>query len=197
MWSDNEIKEYIKAKLKKSRYEHSLGVSETASKLAKVYGANVEKARMAGLIHDCAKNMGDSEILKIINDNGIKIDKLSLKMPQILHGLAASIIAEKVMGIEEQDILNAVIYHTTGRENMSTLEKIIYLSDFIEPSRDFEGVKELRELAYKNLETALISAFDSSIKYVIYKQELLHMDTINARNYLIIKAEQARSKNGQ
>lgn len=190
MWSHDEIKEYLRGKLKKLRYEHSLGVSETASDLASIYGADAEKAYIAGLVHDCAKNMTDSEIIKIITDNGLEVDNLSLHMPQLLHGLAASIIAKNIMGIEDQEVLDAVIYHTTGRDNMSVLDKIIYLADFIEPSRDFPGVNELRELAYKNLDKALIGAFDSSIKYVLEKHQLLHIDTINARNYLIINAEQ-------
>lgn len=190
MWSHSEMKEYLKKNLKKSRYEHSLGVCETAVKLAKIYGENEEKSYIAGLIHDCAKNMADEEIIKTIEDAGIKINILSLKMPQLLHGLAGSIIASNAMQVKDRDILDSITYHTTGRENMSLLEKIIYLADFIEPSRDFKGVEELRELSYKNLDKALLCAFNNSIKFVIEKHEILHLDTVKARNYMIINKVQ-------
>ena len=103
----------------------------------------------------------------------------------LMHGLAGSIIAKHIMGIEDEDVLNSISYHTTGRKNMTILEKIIYIADYIEPMRNFPGVDELRKIAYSNLDEALLLSFDNTIKYVITKGQLLHLDTIEARNYIL------------
>ncbi|CDI50238.1 metal dependent phosphohydrolase [Clostridium tetani 12124569] len=89
------------------------------------------------------------------------------------------------MGIKDQDILNAIRYHTTGRENMTMLEKIIYLSDYIEPGRKYPGVEKVRELAFQDIDKALINSFNITIKYVIEKDQVLHLDTIKGRNFLL------------
>ena len=186
MWSIEEMTNFIKSKLKKERYKHSLGVMDTAVKLAERYNADTSKARIAGLIHDAAKSMSDVEILDIVKANGYAVDAVSLSNPSsLLHGLVASIIAEKSMDVKDRDILNAIIYHTTGREEMSNLEKIIYLADFIEPGRSFDGVEQMRKVAYEDLDKAMLLAFNNTIKFVIQKDQYLHINTIEARNYIL------------
>ncbi|MCH3964717.1 MAG: bis(5'-nucleosyl)-tetraphosphatase (symmetrical) YqeK [Clostridium sp.] len=185
MWDEGEIDRYLKTNLKVTRYEHSLGVSSTAVRLAKIYGANVSKARVAGLIHDCAKCMSDSELIDIAERNGIIIDEVLDETPNLLHGPVGSIIARDKMGIHDDEILNAVAYHTTGKEDMSLMEKIIYVADYIEPMRDFPGVDKIREDAVDNLDRALLDSFNNTIKHVIDKKQLLHLNTIKGRNYLI------------
>lgn len=185
MWSEERIIEYLSKNLKKKRYDHSLSVRDTAVKMAQVFGADINKARICGLVHDCAKNMSDEEICSLVIKRGQKIDKVSMKSPQLMHGMAGAIIAEEIMGINDNEILNAVIYHTTGKENMTLLDKIIYIADYVEPLRNFPGVEDLREYAYKNLNTALLKCFDSTIKFVVEKGQLLHMNTIIGRNYII------------
>jgi predicted HD superfamily hydrolase involved in NAD metabolism len=186
MWSESQIIEYLKNNLNPQRYEHSLRVRDTSIALAQHYKADVNKARLAGLTHDCAKNMEDAEIGNIIVKFGYNIEGIYKKTPNLMHGLAGAILSEKVMGIEDKDILNSISYHTTGRNNMSVLEKIIYIADYIEPMRNFPGVDELRKLASGDLDDALLLSFDNTIKYVITKGQLLHMDTIEARNYILI-----------
>lgn len=185
MWSEEQIDDYLRVNLNKSRYEHSLGVRDASIRLAQRYSEDIFKAKIAGLVHDCAKNMSDDELINIVSSKGYEIDSVSLKCPQLLHGIAASIIAEERMEIYDKDILSAVAYHTTGRINMSKLEKIIYIADYIEPSRSFPGVEELRIAVFDDLDKALVKAFDSTIRYVLERHQLLHINTIQARNYLL------------
>jgi len=187
MWNEKEMLDYLHMNLKESRLRHSLSVSETAVTLAVIYGADIEKARIAGLVHDCVKNMEDAQLIKVARLHKVQLDEVYLHNPSILHGLVGSIIARDVMGIKDEDILNAIRYHTTGRKNMSILEKIIYIADYIEPLRKFNGVEELRSLSKINLDEAVIQSLENTIKYVISQNGLLHTDTIDARNYLLIK----------
>jgi predicted HD superfamily hydrolase involved in NAD metabolism len=187
MWNEKEMLHYLQLNLSESRLKHSLGVSETAVTLATKYGENIESARIAGLVHDCAKNMRVEQLIKMARGHDIYIDEIYISNPSILHGLVGSIIAREVMEIQDDDILNAIRYHTTGRKNMSNLEKIIYISDYIEPLRKFEGVEKLRTLSYINLDEAVIHSLENTIIYVIGQKELLHIDTIDARNYLLNK----------
>lgn len=185
MWSEEHIETYLKDKLDNKRFLHSLSVRDTAVKMAICYGEDENKARIAGLAHDCAKNMNGYELMNIAKKHGYKISSIYEESPQLLHGLVGAIIARETMAIKDKDIFNAIAYHTTGRKNMSLLEKIIYLADYIEPLRKYPGVEDLRELAYKDINKALIQSFDVTIKYVIDKGQMLHLNTIEGRNYLI------------
>ncbi|MBU3189745.1 bis(5'-nucleosyl)-tetraphosphatase (symmetrical) YqeK [Clostridium bowmanii] len=187
MWNEGEMLHYLQLNLSEGRLQHSLGVSETAVALAEKYGANIENARIAGLVHDCGKNMKDDQLIKVASEHEVQDDEIYIQNPSILHGLVGSIIAREVMGIQDEDILAAICYHTTGRKNMSILEKIIYIADYIEPLRKFKGVEELRFLSYIDLDAAVIQSLENTIKYVINQKELLHMDTVEARNYLLSK----------
>lgn len=185
MWTQDEIKAYLKNNLKESRYKHTLGVVETAIRLSDIYNCSKEKAIYAALIHDVAKYENDERLIAICTGNGYKISTIEKKSPYLLHGLAGSIIAKEKMGINDEDILNAAIYHTTGRENMTLLEKIIYIADCIEPNRVFPGVEELRIITFDNLDDGILRSLDDNIKFIIDRGLLLHENTIKARNYLI------------
>ena len=187
MWNEEQIEEYLKNNLSESRYNHSLSVRDTAVMLARKHGEDELKARIAGLVHDCAKNKNNKEIVEMVEENGYNIDMVCKNSPDLLHGLAGAIIAKNLMGIQDEDVLNSIAYHTTGRKEMSLLEKIIYIADYIEPLRKFPGVDNLRETVQKDLEEGILLSFNNTINYVISLGQLLHMDTIEARNYLIIK----------
>ena len=187
MWNEKQMLDYIKTNLKESRFRHSLSVSDTGALLAGRYNQNIEKAHIAGLVHDCAKNLTDVQLIKVARDHKIEISDIEIQNPSILHGLVASIIAKEEMGINDEDILMSIRYHTTGRKNMSILEKIIYIADYIEPLRKFNGVEELRNLSKIDLDAAIIQSLENTIKYVISQKGLLHIDTIYARNYLLSK----------
>jgi predicted HD superfamily hydrolase involved in NAD metabolism len=185
MWNEQQIIKYLKDALSNQRYEHSLRVRDTSVELAKHYGADPNKASLAGLVHDCAKNMKDEEIINIIEKYGHNIEGIYKRTPNLMHGLAGALIGRHIMGIEDEDVFNAVCYHTTGRKNMTILEKIIYIADYIEPMRNFPGVEELRKATYINIDEALLLSFDNTIKYVIDRGQLLHLDTIEARNSIL------------
>ncbi|MBU3110433.1 bis(5'-nucleosyl)-tetraphosphatase (symmetrical) YqeK [Clostridium lacusfryxellense] len=187
MWNEQKMYNYLEKNLKEARLRHSLSVSKTAELLAAQYDQNIEKARIAGLIHDCAKNLTDVQFIKVVTDHGIVINETERQNPSILHGLVGSLIAKEEMGICDENILMSIRYHTTGRKNMSILEKIIYIADYIEPLRQFSGVDELRCLIEIDLDSAILKSFDNSINYVISKNGMLHTDTIDARNYLLSK----------
>jgi predicted HD superfamily hydrolase involved in NAD metabolism len=187
MWQEERIKKYIKDQLNEARFIHSLGVMDTSEKLATFYGADPYKARIAGLCHDCAKKLSRNELINIAEKNEGKVEEIYLHAPQLLHGLVGAHISKNVFGIHDEDILNSIKYHTTGRKGMSLLEKIIYISDYIEPSRNFRGVNELRKLTYIDLDKVLLKSFDDTITYTISRGSLLHIDTIEARNYILYK----------
>lgn len=183
------MEDYLKNNLSDKRFKHSLGVRDSSIELALKYGFDAEKARIAGLIHDAAKEKTIEELVAIATKNGYILDDVSKSSPSIMHGFASKIIAKEEMGVEDEDILNAIEFHTTGRKNMSPLEKIIYLADYIEPNRNFPGINELREAAYRNLSEALLLSFDNTIKLVISRGNLLHVNTIEARNCIITERE--------
>ena len=189
MWDISEIEKYIKDNIKESRYKHTLGVIETAKKLANINGVDENKAHLAALMHDSAKNMPSEKMIEILNEENIKLDLVSKESPQILHGKVGAIIAKKVFEIEDEDILNAIEYHTTGRSNMSTLEKIVYIADYIEPNRNYPGVDELREITFEDLDKGVLKGLDNTLIFVIKEENLIHPLTIEARNFMLLEVK--------
>lgn len=181
----DEIKSKLKQTLKENRYNHTIGVMETAKKLAQIYGEDENKAEIAGLLHDCAREIRGEKLFELCEKYHIPVDDVSKAQPELLHGPLGAKLAEEVFGINDADILNAIYYHTTGRKNMSMIEKIIYIADVIEPLRDFEGVEEIRKEAMIDIDRAILLALDGSIRYVLSKGEMLHIDTVNSRNYIL------------
>ncbi|MCX7885588.1 MAG: bis(5'-nucleosyl)-tetraphosphatase (symmetrical) YqeK [Caloramator sp.] len=189
------IKRKIKSLLDSERYIHSLGVEKEAVKLGKRYDIDIEKCKVAALIHDCQKNLKDEELIEKALFYGINIDKIQKKSPQLLHGPVGALYSRQQFEINDEDILNAVYYHTTGRDNMSMLEKIIYIADIIEENRNyFKGLDEIREQAYIDINRALIMSADSTITYVIQRKNLIHPLTIEFRNNLLLEVESYEKK---
>lgn len=186
----NEIKEILKNTLKPERYTHTLNTADMAKKLAAYLHEDEDKAYLAGLVHDCAKNLSDEELLAHARKYHIGIDPVTQQAPYLLHGAVGAFIARDTFGIDDEEILSAVTWHTTGKENMSMLDKIIFLADLTEISRTYEDVKAIREIQFKDFEKALIMAFDGVIAFVLKQGCLLHTDTINARNYLLMQQNQ-------
>lgn len=178
-----EIQNKLLNDIGKKRFEHSLRVAETAKKLAEIYGVDVKKAYLAGLIHDCAKYNEEVYIKKYNIDFSI-YPVSSIKDP-VLHSFLGAEVAKKVYNIYDRDVLKAIEYHTTGRPDMSDLEKIIFIADAIEPARDFEGIEKIRKLAFENLNKAMLNLLDSNIIFLIGKKALINPLSFEARNYLI------------
>jgi len=183
----NSIKSRLREILSKERLEHSINVSKMACRLALNFGCNVTKAEIAGLLHDCAKDL-DYKILKaMIKEYNIKIDKLIYKIPKLLHPLVGAAIAEKEFNIQDSTILKAIRIHSTGAVNMSILDKVIYLSDKIEPSRNMEGVEEVRKMVWEDLDRAMLMVLDKELLYLISEGLLIHPVSIKARNNILNK----------
>ena len=170
-----KIKGKLHSILTSKRYKHTLGVAQEALQLAKRYNVDTYKAYLAGLLHDCAKCYTNKEKLELCKKYNINLDKFLLENPELIHSFLGAKIAELEYNITDFDILNAIAYHTTGRENMSILEKIVFIADYIEPNRDyFDGLDKIRELAYKNINTAIIFALENTMKYLKNRNIKLH-----------------------
>ena len=151
----------------KKRYEHTLGVEYTAAALAMRYDCDISKARTAGLLHDCAKCLTDEKRLSICEKQGIPVTKLEEKNPFLLHAKVGAFLAEDKYGVKSRDILNAIQNHTTGRQGMSLLEKIIFVADYIEPGRKHApNLAEIRKLAFVDLDRALVRILEDTLSYL-------------------------------
>ena len=185
MWGLEEIRDYLKNNLKPARYGHTLGVVNTAIKLAEIYGEDKNKAEIAALCHDVAKNMSNEELKKVIDNENIALSIDEENTQELWHSIIGPVIAKKVFGIEDEEVLSAMRWHTTGKENMTNLEKIIYLADLIEPSRKFDGVDEIREIAYKDLDLGMLKALTHTTIYLLTKGCAVDINSVKARNYLV------------
>lgn len=188
------IKHEIKLLLSEKRFEHSLMVEQEAVKLAGIYGLDVQKARIAAIAHDYAKSYSDEDLIKISKKYSIEIDEIQENFPQLLHGPVAACICNDKFGIIDQDILNSISNHTTGRKGMSMLEKIIYLADVIEPRRYFPGINIIRNKALSDIDSALLSACNGTLIYITQENYLIHPLTIEFRNSLLLKGVNANEK---
>ena len=162
-----KIMKKMEKALDAKRYEHTLGVAYTASSLAMSNGINFEKAFVAGLLHDCAKCISNEKKLEICNKHNIEISEIERKNLCLLHAKVGSYIAAKQFRISDRDILNAILFHTTGRPGMTQLEKIIYIADYIEPGRKHApNLPKVRKLAFQDLDEALLKILEDTLGYL-------------------------------
>ncbi|MDD4296642.1 MAG: bis(5'-nucleosyl)-tetraphosphatase (symmetrical) YqeK [Ruminiclostridium sp.] len=180
----------LKKELSLSRYQHSIGVMEESVKLANHYNIDNKKAEIAGLLHDCAKHLNNVESVKLIEENGIQLDEIQKNTPSLYHGILAPIIAAKHYDIMNQEILDALYWHSTGRAGMTPLEKIVFVADYIEPCRNFDNILHMRKIAYDDINKCILMVTDLSIRHVLSKGDLLHPDTVSTRNEALFKVKQ-------
>ncbi|MGO1370646.1 MAG: bis(5'-nucleosyl)-tetraphosphatase (symmetrical) YqeK [Senegalia sp. (in: firmicutes)] len=185
----SKIKEILKNEIDEERYKHTIRVVDMAIKLAKTYNVDEKKAELAALLHDSAKYKDREVLLEKANEFDIILDVILKNNHHLIHPYLGAKIAELKYNIVDEDILNAIKYHTTGRCNMTMLEKIIFMADFIEPNRSFLGIDHIRDLAFKNIDKSMVLAMDNTLKYIIDRGFLIHPDTIETRNSLILKNE--------
>lgn len=149
------------------RFEHTLGVEFTSAALAMRYGAPVRSAQMAGLLHDCAKCLTDQERVALCRENDIPMSKLEKENPFLLHAKVGAYLAEEKYGVQDPDILNAIRSHTTGRPNMSLLEKIVFIADYMEPGRKHApNLEEIRRLAFEDIDRTLLKILGDTLEYL-------------------------------
>lgn len=192
MSRNEEFKTVLKERLTEKRYIHSLNVADSAKKLARIYGADEEMAYTAGLVHDCCKDVPAGLQLSYLLENKADMTEIEINTAKLYHAMSGRIFAQKEFGIDDEDMLNAIRYHTTGRKNMSLLEKIIFIADFISAERDYNGVEIMREKAERSLEEAIVEGLSFTIKDLIDAERLVHPDTLDAYNDALFKIQQGK-----
>ncbi len=174
----------LKSKLSPMRYEHSLSVSYTCICLAMRYGYDIDKAELAGLLHDCGKRFSDDIILKKCEKKKIPMTDEQKKVPAVLHANYGAWLARHKYQIEDEEILNAILYHTTGKPDMTTLEKILYVADYMEPRRSkAPDLARIRLLAFQDLDETVYQILKSTLEYLEEKGGNVHPTTRQAYEY--------------
>lgn len=161
----------IKSKLEKvqsaKRFEHTNAVAYTASCLAMKYLEDPDKAYIAGLLHDCAKHLSDERYLELTKKYNLGLDNVEAKFPYLLHGKVGALIAKRKFDIEDEDVLNAIRFHTTGRPKMSILEKIVFIADYIELNRKrSDSLKTIRKTAFEDLDMCILKIYEDTFNYL-------------------------------
>ena len=185
-----EYAQLLETRLTPKRYKHSLNVMERAVELARIHGADTDKAELAGLVHDIEKNTTPKILLQTIETSGILLSDADLFSPQLWHATAGFLYARDVLHIADPDVLNAIRYHTTGRADMSLLEKVVYLADLTSADREYSDVREMRNLADVDLDAAMFYDMQYIIGDLVKHGKLLHPDTLAC--YHQIALERAR-----
>lgn len=167
MLTKEEIRTAVEARLDAYRFRHTIGVADTAACLSMRYGGDMERAVLAGLLHDAAKCMPDEERVDFCEAHGIPVTDTERRNPTLLHAKIGAYVAEHEFGVTDREILDAVTYHTTGRPAMSLLEKIIFTADYMEPGRDRDPkLPAIREAAFRDLDEGILLILEDTISYV-------------------------------
>ncbi len=182
----NDYRSLIKSRMGEKRYIHSLNVAKSAVELARKYGADIEKAEIAGILHDSCKEIPKDEMLQIILSGGIILDAIEKDTSKLWHAIAGAVYVRDHLDIRDDDIFNAIKYHTTGRANMSLLEKIIFTADFISDERDYDGVDIMRKKAFEDLDNAMLFGLQFTISDLAKRKLTIHSNALNCYNDVII-----------
>ena len=188
-----KIIEYIERNMTEKRRIHTYAVVEEAKALSQRYGEDMEKAELAALFHDFFRGVSEAALNGYVRQLGL--GSVYLDNVNLAHSKIAAFIMERDYHVQDQDIINAVKYHTTGRADMSKLEKIIYLADAIEPNRSYPGIEEIRELACRDLDEACLASLQHSIDYVNSRGLYLDQDTVLAKDGLEYILERKEKEN--
>jgi len=162
-----KLRKQMEEALKADRFDHTLGVAYTAASMAMVYGCDVQKALIAGMLHDCAKCISHDKQYELCKDNKIEVSDVEKRNRGLLHAKVGSFLAKDKYGIDDQEILDAIRYHTTGRPEMSLLEKIVFIADFIEPNRkELPEMAEIRKEAFEDIDVCLKHILKNTLSYL-------------------------------
>lgn len=179
-----QAEDMVRQTLSPKRFQHTMNVKKLAVRMAQHYGVNTEKAALAAILHDSAKELPRTELLQIMQDNAI-IKKGTQNRPEpVWHGICAAILAKTQWNVQDEEILSAIACHTTGKENMSKLDKILFLADMTSAERDYPGVEELRSLEMRNLDKAMIQALKMTISFVEQKNAIADPESAKALAWL-------------
>jgi len=182
---NKELEAQLARMLNPIRYRHSLGVARTAADLAGRHGCSPERAYLAGLLHDIAREMPPEELLYWAEQAGIPVHPVERRVPELLHAPVGAFLASTRWSVSDPAVLQAIARHTTGYPGMSLLDQVVFVADLVEPSRNYPGVNTLRRAVETDFTTAMIMALDQTIRYVLSTGGPLHPVTVEARNSLI------------
>lgn len=182
MPSLSKIKSELKKTLGQDRYGHSLRVMHMAQVLAKRYRVAVNRAALAGLLHDCSRGMEPRRFISSAKKFGIKVSQLEKKYPKLLHAPLSAKIAQRKFKVKDKGILRAIARHTLGAQKMSLLDKIIYLADHIEDRREYAGVAKIRKLAFRDMDKAIVASTSAMIKFLMDEKLAISAQTVLTRN---------------
>lgn len=183
MLDKKEIIVSLRSRLLGDRFIHSLNVADMAKELALIYGENPDKAYLAGLVHDCTKNTLPEKQLEIIKSGGIELTPLEKNNQKLWHAISGSVFIKTEYGIDDESIISAVRYHTTGKADMSLLEKIVYTADFTSAERNYKGVEQIRALAREKIDKAVFEGAKFTVEKLGSMSADVHPDTVNAMNF--------------
>ena len=170
--------------LTENRYRHTLGVTYTACALPMRHGEDPDAARLAGLLHDCAKCIPNREKIDLCRKNKLDVTEFELEHPVLLHAKLGAYLAKKKYGVKNESVLSAILWHTTGRPAMSRLEQIIYIADYIEPNRDkAPHLEEIRRIAFEDLDSCMYSILQDTVEYLETNRDSDSMDMMTVRAY--------------
>lgn len=179
-----KMQKKLKKYIDEMRFHHTMGVMYTAASLAMCYGEDMERAQIAGLLHDCAKCIPNAKKLKICRQNNIPVSEIEQESPYLLHARLGAYIAKEKYHIQDPEILSAIEYHTTGKAEMTLLEKIIFLADYIEPMRSkASNLPEIRKMAFQDIDRAVYITMHDTINYLRTEKSCLDNQTVIAYNY--------------
>lgn len=181
---DESYEKHLERLLKPSRYIHSIGVSKTAVKMARIFGVDEEKAYIAGLLHDCAKNLTQEENEIKCKDLDVVLDEYEKNQPWLIHAKVGAELIKSEFGIDDEEISSAIRWHTLGKENMTDLEKIIYVADMTEPNRCYPEAEYLRKIAFENLDKAVLACTEATIEFNEAKGVTVHPNAYKIRDEL-------------
>ena len=188
----SELDKFMKDNLKPARYTHSLGVEKMSARLAAAHGADVEKAAFAGRYHDIAKCFDNETMNRYVRNFGL--DDMYIDNNPLAHSKVAAGILHEEFGVNDEEVLDAVRYHTTGREDMTLLDEIVYVADAIEENRNYPGLKELQEQAMTDLDGACLFVMDYMLGRLELKGRIPDHDTTAAREFIINRIEHNNNK---
>lgn len=178
----SQLEGEVKTHLTERRFYHSQCVAEEAARLARRYGADVEKARLAGILHDIMKDTAPEEQLKILTDSGIILTDAQRRNRKLWHALSGAVYLREKLGIEDREIVEAVECHTSGKGNMTLLDKVLFVADYISADRDYPGVEEMRRLADQSLEEAMVEGIRYTVDELMGQNLPVAAESIEAYN---------------
>ena len=181
------IETYLSENLSPARFRHVMGVREVALTLAKRHGVDEAQAELAALLHDCVKERPNDELLGLAKRHGLQVDKHEQQMPDLLHGKVAPFVAAERFGVNDETVFDATRCHSTGAVEMGPLDQVLFVADFCEPSRPYTAAQDVRELAERDLEAAVLEVMQFKLRKTLLKKQPIHPDSFHAYNALLNK----------